>query len=102
MRGLIQKRGTESWRVRAYLGPDADGTKRYASRTVRGTRRDAEQVLSRLLVEIDEGRHAAAAPMTFGELLDRWLANKKLAVELTTWSSYDWVARTYLRPALGE
>jgi integrase len=40
--------------------------------------------------------------MTFGELLDRWLAKKKLAVELTTWSSYDWMARTYLRPALGE
>ena len=66
MRGLIQKRGTESWRVRAYLGRDADGTKRYVSRTVRGTRREAEQVLSRLLVEVDEGRHAAAAPMTFG------------------------------------
>jgi integrase len=102
MRGLIQKRGTESWRVRAYLGRDADGTKRYVSRTVRGTRREAEQVLSRLLVEVDEGRHAAAAPMTFGELLDRWLASKKLAVELTTWGSYEWIARTYLRPALGE
>jgi integrase len=102
MRGLIQKRGTESWRVRAYLGRDADGAKRYVSKTVRGPRRDAEQVLSRLLVEVDEGRHAAAAPMTFGELLDRWLANKKLVVEATTWTNYDWVARTYLRPALAD
>jgi integrase len=102
MGGLIQKRGAESWRIRAYVGRDADGTKRYVTRTVRGTRRDAERDLSRLLVEVDEGRHAASAPMTFGELLDRWLAVKKLAVEPTTLRSYEWVARIYLRPTLGE
>ncbi len=102
MRGLIQKRGSESWRIRAYVGRDADGTKRYASKTVRGARKDAEPELSRLLVEVDEGRHAAAVPMTFGQLLDRWLAVKKLAVEPTTLSSYEWVARTYVRPALGD
>jgi integrase len=102
MRGLIQKRGSESWRIRAYVGRDANGTKRYVSTTVRGTRKDAERDLSRLLVEVDEGRHAASAPMTFGELLDRWLAVKKLAVEPTTLRSYEWVALTYLRPALGE
>jgi len=102
MRGLIQKRGSESWRIRAYVGRDANGTRRYVSTTVRGTRKDAERDLSRLLVEVDEGRHAASAPMTFGELLDRWLAVKKLAVEPTTLRSYEWVARTYLRPALGE
>jgi hypothetical protein len=27
--------------------------------------------MARLVVEIDDGRHAAAAPLTFGELLDR-------------------------------
>src|SRR5690606_14902994 len=70
--------------------------------TVAGTRRDAERELSRLLVEVDEGRHAAAAPLTFGELLDRWLEVKRLAVEPTTMSSYEWVAGRYLRPALGE
>ena len=77
-------------------------TKRYVSKTVRGTRKDAERGLNRLLVELDEGRHAAAVPLTFGELLDRWLAVKKLAVEPTTLSSYEWVARTYVRPALGD
>ncbi|MGQ0433386.1 MAG: tyrosine-type recombinase/integrase [Microthrixaceae bacterium] len=102
MRGLIQKRGTGSWRIRAYLGRDASGTKRYVTKTVRGTRRDAERDLSRLLVEVDEGRHSASAPMTFGDLLDRWLTVKRQAVEPTTLSSYDWVARTYLRPALGD
>lgn len=102
MRGHIQQRGPKSWRIKAYLGRDADGRKRYGQRTITGTRAEAERELSRLLVEVDEGRHAAAAPLTFGELLDRWLAVKRLAVEPTTVSSYEWVARKYLRPALGE
>ena len=102
MRGHIQQRGPKSWRIKAYLGRDAEGRKRYTQRTITGTRAEAERGLSRLLVEVDEGRHAAAAPLTFGELLDRWLAVKRLAVEPSTVTSYEWVARKYLRPALGE
>lgn len=102
MRGHLQERGEGSWRIKAYLGRDAEGRKRYTQRTITGMRRDAERELSRLLVEVDEGRHAAAAPLSFGELLDRWLDVKRLAVEPTTMSSYEWVAKRYLRPALGE
>lgn len=102
MRGHIQQRGKTSWRVKAYVGRDADGVRRYVERTVRGTRREAERELSRLLVEVDEGRHAAAAPITFGELLDRWLDVKRRMVEPKTIESYEWVSRKYVRPALGE
>lgn len=102
MRGHLQRRGDDAWRVKVYVGRSGDGRKRYIERTVHGARRDAERELSRLVVEVDEGRHAATAPMSFGELLDRWLAVKKLAVEPTTLSSYEWVARTYLRPALAD
>jgi integrase len=58
--------------------------------------------MSRLLVEVDEGRHAAAAPITFGELLDRWLDVRRRLVEPKTIESYEWVARKYVRPALAE
>lgn len=93
MRGHIQQRGKTSWRIKAYVGRDAAGVRRYVERTVRGTRREAERELSRLLVEVDEGRHAAAAPVTFGELLDRWLDVKRRLVEPKTIESYEWVAR---------
>lgn len=102
MRGHLQQRGRDSWRLKVFVGRSSDGKRRYVERTVRGSRRDAERALARLVVEADEGRYAAAAPMTFGELLDRWLAIKKLAVEPTTLSSYEWVARRYLRPALAD
>jgi len=102
MRGLIQERGKQSWRIRAYVGRDSSGTKRYVSRTVRGTHRDAERDLSRLLVEVDEGRFVASPAMSLDNLLDRWLDMKRQAVEPSTVGNYEWVARKYIRPALGD
>ncbi|MEZ5205387.1 MAG: N-terminal phage integrase SAM-like domain-containing protein [Acidimicrobiales bacterium] len=88
--------------MRAYVGRDNTGTKRYVSRTVRGTRRDAERELSRLLVEVDEGRFVASPAMTLNDLLERWLEVKRQHVEPSTWSSYEWIARKYIRTALGD
>ena len=67
-----------------------------------GTRRDADRELSRLLVEADEGRFVATAAMTLDVLLDRWLDVKRQTVEPSTLKSYEWIARTYIRPALGD
>jgi integrase len=102
MRGHIQQRGPRSWRIKAFVGRDSTGTKRYVQRTVTGTRRDADRELSRLLVEVDQGRFVASAAMTLDELLDRWLIVKRQSVEASTLKSYEWIARTYIRPALGD
>lgn len=102
MRGHLQQRGKDTWRLKVYVGRSADGRKRYVERTVAGARREAEREIARLVVEVDEGRHAAAAPMTFGELLDRWLTVKGQSVEPSTMKSYEWVAARYIRPALGD
>lgn len=53
MRGHIQQRGKNSWRIEVYVGRDVSDTKR-----------EAERELSRLLVEVDEGRHVASPSMT--------------------------------------
>ena len=103
MRGHVQQRGPRTWRLKVYVGrSSADGRKHYVERTVDGSKREAERELARLVVEVDEGRHLATGPITFGELLDRWLEVKRLSVEPTTLRSYQWVAATYLRPALAH
>lgn len=102
MKGHLRKRGRESWQASVYLGRDDSGKKRYLRRTVRGSRRDAEAELARLVVEVSEGRHVAAAPIPFGELLDRWLELKALTVAATTTEGYRFVTERYLRPRLGE
>ena len=102
MRGHTQQRGKNSWRIKAYVGRDANDTKRYVERTIRGTKREAERELARIVVEVDDGRHAAAAPVSVDELLDRWLEVKRRTVGARTVESYEWIARTYLRPVLGS
>ncbi len=101
MRGHIQQRGKDSWRIKVFIGRDAAGARRYVERTVRGTRREAEREVARVVVEVDEGRHVATAALSFAELLDRWLDVKRRTVEASTLASYEWIARTYVRPALG-
>ena len=88
MRGHLQARGSDSWRAKVYGGRSSDGRKRYVERTIRGTRREAETELARLVVEAGEGRYTASTPMTVDELLDRWLGVKRLSVEPTTVRSY--------------
>ncbi len=102
MRGHMQQRGPRSWRLKVFLGRDSGGGRRYLERTVSGTRRDAEKELARLVVEVDDGRHVASAPMTFGELLDRWLALKATTVEPTSVEGYRWVVERYARPTFGD
>ena len=73
MRGHIRKRGAR-WHVQVYLGrDDATGKKRYRQRAVRGTRKDAERELTRLIGEIEGGEYAEPSKITVGEHLQRWL-----------------------------
>jgi len=85
MRGHLQQRGPQTWRLAVYVGRDErTAKKRYVQRTVHGTQREAERALARLVTEVDEGRHAPSASGTVGALLDRWLETKALSVEAST------------------
>jgi integrase len=89
--------------VSVYIGRDSrTGRKRYAQRTVHGTKKEAEKELARLVTEVDEGRHSASAAGTFGNLLDRWLETKAQSVDPATISNYRWVSEKYIRPGLGR
>ena len=60
-----------------YLGQDAiTGKKRYTTRTVRGSRREAERVLSRMVADADHGGFARTSA-TVGDLLERWFAQAR-------------------------
>jgi integrase len=84
-----------------YLGRGPDGTKSYRAQTIRGTYRDAERELSRLLADLRE-RPTGRPPVPFGDVLDRWLVMKRHHVEPTTFSSYEWISRTYIRSAFAD
>lgn len=74
MRGSMRRRGS-SWELRVYLGHHpVTGAKRYATRSVRGPRADAERILRQMAAAAEAGAtHRAGA--TFRELCETWLTH---------------------------
>jgi hypothetical protein len=78
MKGSIQKRG-DAWRIVVDAGTNpSTGKRRQVVRTVRGTKREAQDVLNTLLVETGRGVHHGDQA-TLRELLDAWLAQAQLS-----------------------
>ena len=101
-RGTIKSRSPGSYRLRYSLGRDpVNGKRRFASATVRGTRKQAERELVRLLRAVDTAEHVDPSRMTVGEWLDLWIAATRAEVSPKTHERYAEIVRCYLAPGLG-
>lgn len=97
MRGSITRRG-KAWRLKIDVNPDpVTGARRYVTRTVHGTKSDAEAALTALLAEASAGVTLGHTG-TLGELLDRWFAGAHLAP--STRNDYDSAMRNHIPAAL--
>jgi integrase len=77
MRGNITRRGKNSWRLKFDLDRDVEtGVRRFRTVTVRGTKKDAETELARLLNELHKGTLIEASALTVGAYLWQWLDGK--------------------------
>jgi len=102
MRGNIRRRTKDSWTIQVYAGKDpATGRKRYVSRTVRGSKKDAEAALASLIRAQETGLDLAAARLTVSAYLDRWLEVSKERVKPRTHFRYAELVRLHVTPALG-
>ena len=71
MKGFIRRRG-EAWELRVFRGYDRiNGKQRYAYKTVRGGKREAQRALAEMMAEADSGV-AVSTNATVGELLEAW------------------------------
>lgn len=100
MRGHLEARGKDTWRAKVYLGRGPDGAKRYVTRTVRGSKRHAEDVLAQLIVEAGAGAHDVTDG-TLGDLAARWLESARPGLSPTTVRSYELRLQTAILPRLG-
>ncbi len=74
MRGHIERRGNKSWRLKFDIGTDPlTGMRQTRRVTVKGTKKDAEEELNRLLHEIGEGTFVDPSKLTVTEYLDQWI-----------------------------
>ncbi len=101
MRGHVRKRGS-SWQIIVEAPRDAlDGRRRTVSRTIHGSKRDADRALAQLLVDVGHGV-AVAHDATFGHLLERWLELSAPDWSPSTRKVNENFARMYIRPALAS
>lgn len=75
MSGNITRRGISSWRLKYEAGERDPITGKRQTRyvTVRGTKRDAQRELIRLLAEIDSGTAVDPSKPTLAQYLNDWL-----------------------------
>ena len=73
MRGNITRRGKASWRIKFDLEPDATGERRLFTATIRGTRKDAEIELARLLNQAHQGTLIDQSRDSLASYLRSWL-----------------------------
>ncbi|HVM07177.1 MAG TPA: site-specific integrase [Acidimicrobiales bacterium] len=100
MRGSVTRQSKTSWRLRWDGGIDPEtGRRRQFSKTVRGTKKQAEAVLNRLLGDPD---NPAPERHTLAELVDAWfeltepdLSPKTIEERRRTW-------RLHIEPTLGS
>ena len=102
MKGHIRKRGKSSWAIVLDLGRDGAGKRHQKWHTVRGTKKDAERELARLITEINTGDYVEPSRMLVREYLERWLRDyAEHSVSPKTYERYDEIIRSHIVPALG-
>ncbi len=103
MRGHIKKRAKDSWSIVLDLGRDATGKRKQKWSTVRGTKKEAQAELSRLLNEINTGEYIEPSRMLVSEYLKRWLKDyAEPSVSPKTSERYAQIIRDNINPALGQ
>lgn len=104
MRGHIRKRGRNSWYLVVEAARDPrTGRRRQVTRTVRGTKREAESELARLVAGVQDGSPVRHEPLTVGAYFDRWLREYAASnVQPSTYRRYADLLRLHAVPGVGS
>jgi integrase len=101
--GHIRARSPGAFEIRYSLGNDpATGKRRIATATVRGSRKDAERELRRLLRAVDTGEHVNPNRITVRAWLATWLSAVQAEVAPRTRERYGEIVTNFLVPMLGN
>src|SRR3954471_20795763 len=100
--GHLRQRSPGSYDLRYSFGTNpATGKRKLATATVRGTRKDADKELRRLLRTLDTGEHVDPTRMTVRQWLATWLATVQQEVAPRSHERYASIVNHHLMPALG-
>jgi integrase len=101
--GHIRERSPGSFELRYALGTDpATGKRRIITATLRGTKKEAERELRRLLRTVDTGEHVDPTRITVRQWLATWLDAIRAEVAPKSVERYGEIVNNFLVPALGN
>ena len=103
MAGSIEKRGENTYRLVVSTGKNLDGSRARRTKTIHGTRKDAEIALAQFVTEANHGLVPEGRPVTFEEFYHIWQVNygtKDLAP--STYNRYVGMLESRILPYLGS
>jgi integrase len=100
MKGSLQELGDGHWRLRVFAGREA-GKVRQVSRNFKGTKRQAESALAKLVADVERQQVAIGHVGTLAELIERWLDDIAPHRSAYTIREYRRIITNTIRPALG-
>jgi len=99
-RGSMRQRTAGSWELKIELPPDGSGKRRCRFTTVKGTKREAQTELTRLLDEVRKGVEVDTK-LTVAAYLERWLEGHAPTVSAATLERYETLVQRHIIPAIG-
>lgn len=101
--GQLIQRGDRTWLVRIYIGRDENGKRKYHNKTIKGTKRDAQRYLSKVIREMDTGEFVEPSRLTVAKYMAEWL-EKAAATRLrpATLENHRYRIDKYIVPRLGD
>jgi len=101
--GGIREKRPGIFELKFDIGEDpVSGKRRTKYHTVKGTRREAQKALTRLLREVDTGDFVERAGITVQTLLDRWVDHMRSVVSPKTLERYEQLITNNIVPVLGQ
>src|SRR5215213_5767564 len=89
--GRIEQRGKNRFLVRVFLRRDENGKRSWLSKSIRGTKKDAQKWLTKTLRDKDLGTLAEPSNETLSQFLNRWLDTiARCRVSERTFEGYKW------------
>jgi integrase len=100
VRGHLEPRGSGTWRAKVFLGQDANGRQRYLTRTVHGSRREADGQLRQLILEAGLAHETSHA--TMDDLAAKWLELASETLSPSTLREYRRLLMKIILPQFGS
>jgi integrase len=103
MKGHVRRRSARSFEIKYDIGKDNDGKRRTVTKSFKGTRKEAQAELARLLARVADGGHIEPSKLTVADYLRSRVAHWRAigTISPKTAQGYDALVRFQIAPHIG-